>query len=116
MEDDDQASHSDHVMIEWEWKDLTMKVHPKWKIRGWALKKGLDQEKEGKKEGTEKHPTLCEAWIKRTEAADGFRDILDDISTADELADEIEWIPRALIDILNEHTKVIIICPRFKPW
>ena len=51
-----------------------------------------------------------------TETADGFRDILDDISTANDLADEIEWIQRARIDILNEHTKVIIICPRLKRW
>ena len=52
-------------MIRWEWRGLTMKVDPRWKVRGWAIKKKLDQEmaerlaiKEGKGEKT--GPTLGE--------------------------------------------------------
>ena len=30
VEEEDQASHSDHVIIEWKWTGLTMKVDPRW--------------------------------------------------------------------------------------
>ena len=34
VEEEDQASNSDHVMIEWKWTGLTMKIDPRWKVRG----------------------------------------------------------------------------------
>ena len=42
VEGDDQASQSDHVMIEWKWAGEKKTVDPAWKIRGWALKQKLD--------------------------------------------------------------------------
>ena len=46
----------------------------------------------------------------------GVRPILSDDSTVEELEDEIEWIQNTLIDILNEHCKVVTICARSKRW
>ena len=44
----------------------------------------------------------------------GFRPILGDSITRQDLEDEIEWIHDTLIDILNTHTKVDTICARSK--
>ena len=120
VEEEECAAHSDHVMIQWEWRGLTRRVDPRWKVRGWALKKKLYEEKaeragvrEGKKEKT--GPTLGEVRASRTSTAPrgevgvGWRPILSDSSTTDELEDEIEWIHNTLIDILNEHMRVITI-------
>ena len=127
VEDDDQATTSDHVMLEWKWTGWTMKVDPGWKIRGWALKKRLDQEKEEErmireKKAVKKGPTMGETWIQKTstvplgEVGYGVRPTLDDTSTVEELEDEIEWVQSTLIDILNQHCKVATICARSKRW
>ena len=62
LEEEDQASHSDHVMIVWKWTGLAMGVDPRWTVRGWALKR-LDQKKEEELKrretgGEEKGPAL----------------------------------------------------------
>ena len=127
VEDDEQATTSDHVMFEWKWTGLTMKVDLRWKVRGWALKKRLDQEKEEALKRREHRAaktglTMGEVWIRRSstiplgEIGYGVRPILDDTSTVEELEDEIEWIQSTLIDILNEHCKVVTICARSKRW
>ena len=66
MDDEDQASLSDHVMIERKWSGAAEKVNPEWKIRGWALKEKLDKEKEEERLGTKTGPTLADAWIRRS--------------------------------------------------
>ena len=114
------VAHSDHVMIQWEWRVSTMKVDPRWRVRGWALKKKLDQEGEERAEGKKSGPTLGEVWQGRMstvplgEVGFGTRPILSEVSTEEELEDEIEWIQTTLIDILNEHTKTVTICARSK--
>ena len=69
---EEDATMSDHEMIEWRWEGLTMKVDPKWKMRGWALKERLDNEKaeeEGRKRGGPRAgPTLRGFWTQRTGA------------------------------------------------
>ena len=44
------------------------------------------------------------------------RPTLSDSSTAEDLADEIEWIQATLVSLLNERTRRITICPRSKRW
>ena len=34
VDDEECVAHSDHVMIQWEWRGLTMKVDPRWKVQG----------------------------------------------------------------------------------
>ena len=67
-------------------------------------------------------PTMGETWIRKTitvplgEVGYRIRPTLDDNSTAEELKDEIDWIQSTLIDILNDHCKVVSICARSKRW
>ena len=42
--------------------------------------------------------------------------MLDNCSTVRDLEDEIEWLQDTLIDILNQHTKVVTTCARPKRW
>ena len=77
-----------------------MKVDPRWKVRGCALKKRLDQEKEEELKRRENRaakvgPTMG-AWIQKTstvplgEIGFGVRPTLCDTSTVEILEDEIE--------------------------
>ena len=106
-----------------------MKVDPSWKMKGWALEERLDKEKAEKEEekrgGPRAGPTLGGFWIQKTGAMAGFggvegryprRPTLDGNSTAEDLADEIEWIQATLVSLLNEHTRKITICARSKRW
>ena len=91
-----------------------MRVDPRWKIRGWALKKRLDQEKEEEIKA-KTGPTMGESWVRVSstvplgEVSFGVRPTLSDTSTAEEPEDEIDWIQVAHIDILNEHGKAVTI-------
>ena len=65
-EREEEETGSDHVMIRWEWRGLTMKVDPSWKARGWALKKKLDEERKEKAEGTKSGMWLADVWLGKT--------------------------------------------------
>ena len=87
----DQASTSDHEMIESKWTGVTARVVSTWKIRRWALRVRLENEKG--EEWTD--PRLENVW----HAKSGARPILSGNCTLKEL----EWIMAKLADILNEH-------------
>ena len=40
-----------------------MKVDPRWNVRGWAIKKKLDEEKADRAEGKRTGPTLGDIWL-----------------------------------------------------
>lgn len=80
-----------------------MRVDPRWKVRGWALKKKLDEEGEEERKRKETGEaktghTLGEVWHSRAstmplgEAVFGWRPVLDDDSTVRDLEDDIEWL------------------------
>lgn len=121
VEEDEQASPSDHVTIEWKWAGKAERVDLGWKIRDWALKEKLDKEREEKKLKTKEGPTLGEVWLGWAGTLDGLgmvagpfsrRPHLNDESRSEDLGDEIEWIQDTLISILNERTRKITICAR----
>ena len=56
-------------------------------VRGWVLKKKLDQEKEERAEGAKTGPTLGKVWSSKA-----MRPALNDGSLAKDLEDGIEWI------------------------
>ena len=99
-----------------------MKVDPRWMVRGWAIKEKLEKKKVGKAEGKQSGSTLGEAWQgkRRTVTVGGmgfgFRPILNNDCTRQDLEDEIEWIHDTLIDILNAHTRVVTIYARSNRW
>ena len=62
VEEEDQASSSDHATIEWRSEGLSVMVDPTWKMRGWARKEKLDKEKEKELLGIGEGVTLAVAW------------------------------------------------------
>ena len=74
LEGDQEATGSDHVVIEWRWTKPASEVTKGWKIRGCALKERLDKEKEEDWPSTK--PKLEVVW--RLGATE--RPVLDDNS------------------------------------
>ena len=64
-----------------------MKVDPRWKVRGCAIKKKLDEERAERAEGKRTGPTLGDIWLGKTstlplgEVGFGFRPTLGDMSS-----------------------------------
>ena len=109
----EQGAGSDHAIIEWKWDDGVTSTCKKWKFRGWALKKKLDEEKEAQKRG-ERVVTLEDSW--RTLTQDEARPVLDDNADEEDIRAEIDWIHDGLIQLLNRETKKITVCARSKRW
>ena len=104
-------------------------VDPYQKVRGWALGKALEEGKEEEKrrkergdENEEPARTIGKTWVEKRRLGGpgdiswGFRPVLDVSSTVEELEAEIEWVQATLVDVLNEHCKVVTICARSKRW
>ena len=113
LDREEEGSSSDHAIIQWRWDDKAAKSNGKWKFRGWALKKKLDEEKEAMKKG-ERVVTLEDKW--RVLVGEENRPALNDTSEREEVCEEIDWIQSRLIQLLNKETKKITICARSKRW
>ena len=113
LDREEEGSGSDHAIIQWRWDDKAAKSNGKWKFRGWALKKKLDEEKEAMKKG-ERVVTLEDKW--RILVGEEDWPTLNDTSEKEEVCGEIDWIQSRLIQLLNKETKKITICARSKRW
>ena len=110
LDEDQEATGSDHVVIEWRWTKPASEVTKGWKIKGWALKERLDKEKQEDWPPTK--PKLEVVWsLGSTE-----RPVLDDNSTVETLEEEIDWIQNKLVQVLDDHVRRITICARSKRW
>lgn len=60
LDGEDQTTGSDHVLIEWKWTRPAPEVAKGWKMRGWALRSRLEDEK--KEEWPAEKPKLDFLW------------------------------------------------------
>ena len=110
MDEDGQATGSDHVVIEWKWTRPGPLGEQGRRFTGWALRGRLGKEKE--EDWPPEKPRLADLWALRT----GERPILGQEATVEDLEDEIEYVQDTMRTFLDANVKRITICSRSKQW
>jgi hypothetical protein len=108
LEDDDDATGSDHVTIAWSFDGEAQEMDQEYLMRGWSLTnlQGNSEEvRDARREAGRE-------WVGRL--ADRPR--LHDDSPRAELEDEAVRVQEATVAVLNGHAKKITLCARSKRW
>ena len=99
LDEDGQATGSDHVVIEWKWTRPALPRGQGKRFMGWALKGRLEKEKE--EDWPPEKPKLADLWALRV----GDRPILGEEATAEDLEGEIEYVQDTLRTFLDANVK-----------
>ena len=108
LDDDGQATGSDHVVLEWMWTKPGPTGEQGRRFTGWALKGRLEREKE--ENWPPEEPKLADLWALKM----GDRPILGQEATVEDLEDEIEYVQDTMRLLLDANVKRITICARSK--